>query len=160
MHPCPCGYLFDSRRACRCSSTKVQNYLGKVSGPLLDRIDIHIELPSTKYGELVNPREAEPSMAIKKRVEEARRIQRERFAAENIFYNSQMNTRQVRRHCSLDKRSEEFLKTAMTELGLSARVFGKILKISRTIADLAGSDIIREEHLAEAVQYRSLDKWR
>lgn len=157
MNPCPCGYLSDPRKACRCATTKIQNYIGKISGPLLDRIDIHIDLPSTKYGELIDTREAEPSHRIKERVEKARQIQRDRFAEEDFLYNSQMNTRAIRRYCPLEKQSGEMLKTAMTELGFSARVYSKILKTSRTIADLAGSKEIKTEHIAEAIQYRRAD---
>lgn len=154
MNPCPCGYLSDPRKTCRCTNTKIQNYMAKVSGPLLDRIDIHVELPSTKYGELTDRQEAEPSCRIKERVEKARQIQRERFSGESFLYNSQMNTRALRRYCVLEKNAEGLLKNAMTDLGLSARVYSKVLKISRTIADLDGAEEIGTEHVAEAIQYR------
>jgi len=124
----------------------------------LDRIDIHIELPSLKYKELSDTKDAEPSAAIKARVEGARKVQRERFRTEGIFYNASMNTRLIKKYCVLNEESKELLKMAMTELGLSARAYGKILKVSRTIADLAGSEPIEAEHISEAIQYRSLDR--
>jgi magnesium chelatase family protein len=132
--------------------------MGKISGPLLDRIDIHIELPSIKYRELTDTKEAESSAIIKARVEKARAIQRERFEAEGIFYNAQMNTKLIKKYCNLGSEAKELLKMAMTELGLSARAYDKILKVSRTIADLAGSEEILAEHISEAIQYRSLDR--
>ena len=124
----------------------------------MDRIDIHIELPSLKYKELSDTKDAEPSAAIKARVEGARKVQRERFRTEGIFYNASMNTRLIKKYCVLNEESKELLKMAMTELGLSARAYGKILKVSRTIADLAGSEPIEVEHISEAIQYRSLDR--
>ena len=158
MNPCPCGYYTDPKKSCSCNSTKIQHYMGKISGPLLDRIDIHIELPSVKYKELSDSKDAEPSSAIKARVEKARAIQRERFKADGIFYNARMNTKLIKKHCALHEEAQELLKMAMTELGLSARVYDKILKVSRTIADLAESEAILAEHISEAVQHRSLDK--
>ena len=132
--------------------------MGKISGPLLDRIDIHIELPSVKYKELSDTKDAEPSAVIKGRVEKARAIQRERFKTDTIFSNARMNTKLIKKYCMLDNEAKELLKMAMTELGLSARAYDKILKVSRTIADLAESEGIRPEHISEAIQYRSLDK--
>jgi magnesium chelatase family protein len=158
MNPCPCGYYTDPHKACRCNPNKIQNYIGKISGPLLDRIDIHIELPSIKYKELVDTKEAESSTAIKSRVEKARAIQRERFKAEGIFYNAQMNTKLIKKYCVLDSEAKELLRMAMNELGLSARAYDKILKVARTIADLASSETIPAEHISEAIQYRSLDR--
>jgi len=177
-HGCPCGYLTDPRKACRCNTTKIANYLSKISGPLWDRIDIHIEIPAVKYKELTDTRDAEPSAVIKARVEKAAAIQRERFSAEGgsascaegasalgrggkkegIFYNAQMNTKLIKKYCALNDEAKELLKLAMTELGLSARAYDKILKVSRTIADLARSETILAEHISEAVQYRSLDR--
>jgi magnesium chelatase family protein len=130
----------------------------KISGPLLDRIDIHIEIPAIKYKELTDSKEAESSAAIKARVEKARAMQRERFKPEGIFCNAKMNTRLIKKHCALEEEAKELLKLAMAELGLSARAYDKILKVSRTIADLTGSEVIKPEHVSEAVQYRSLDK--
>jgi magnesium chelatase family protein len=158
MNPCPCGYFTDPRKACRCNPNKIASYMGKISGPLLDRIDIHIELPSIKYRELTDTREAESSSIIKARAEKTRAVQRERFKLDGISYNAQMNTRLIRKYCVLENTAKELLKMAMTELGLSARAYDKILKLSRTIADLAESETIRAEHLSEAIQYRSLDR--
>lgn len=132
--------------------------MGKISGPLLDRIDIHVELPSIKYKELTDTKDAESSQAIKERVEKARAIQRKRFKTEGIFYNAQMNTNLIKKYCVLENEAKELLKMAMTELGLSARAYDKILKVSRTIADLTGSETALAEHISEAVQYRSLDR--
>ena len=158
MNPCPCGYFTDPRKACRCNPNKIASYMGKISGPLLDRIDIHIELPSIKYKELTDTKDGEPSAVIKARVEKARVIQRERFRHESIFYNTQMNTKLIKKYCLLEDEAKELLKMAMTELGLSARAYDKILKVSRTIADLADSEDILVEYISEAVQYRSLDR--
>ena len=164
MNPCPCGYYTDPTKACRCLPAKIQNYMGKVSGPLLDRIDIHIELPSIRYQELNDPIEGEPSRLIKARVEKAQAIQRERFYAEDgrsekISYNSQMSARQMKKYCTLDTEGKDLLKVAMTKLGFSARAYDKVLKIGRTIADLAESKTITASHIAEAIQYRSLDRY-
>ena len=158
MNPCPCGYYTDPRKACRCNPNKIASYMGKISGPLLDRIDIHIELPSIKYKELTDTKDAEPSSIIKERVEKARTIQRKRFQTDGIFYNAQMSAKLIKKYCVLEEEAKELLKMAMTELGLSARAYDKILKVSRTIADLAESEIILAEHISEAIQYRSLDK--
>jgi magnesium chelatase family protein len=157
-NPCPCGYFSDARRACTCNATKIQAYMGKISGPLLDRIDIHISVPAVKYQELNAPGNAEPSEEIKRRVEKVRAIQRERLKEEKgVFYNAAMNTKQVKKYCVLNDEAQDLLKAAMAELGLSARGYTKILKVSRTIADLAGFDAIQAEHIAEAIQYRSLN---
>ncbi len=134
--------------------------MSKISGPLLDRIDIHIELPSIKYKELSDAKDGEASLVIKARVEKTRAIQRERFKSDEIFYNAQMNTKLTKKYCALEDEAKELLKMAMTELGLSARAYDKILKVSRTIADLAESNDILSEHISEAVQYRGLDRQR
>jgi magnesium chelatase family protein len=161
MNPCPCGYFTDTRKACRCNTTKIQNYMSKISGPLLDRIDIHIEIPAIKYKELTDTRETESSAVIKARVEKSRAIQRERFKSDGIFYNAQMNTKLIKKYCVLEEEAKELLRLAMAELGLSARAYDKILKVGRTTADMAGSEAILAEHVSEAVQYRSLDRqWR
>jgi len=136
----------------------VYKYRSRISGPLLDRIDIHIEVPAARYQELSSNLPAETSAQIKERVDKARAIQRERFTGEGIFYNAQMNHKQVRKFCTLGKEEGELLKMAMTELNFSARAYDKILKVSRTIADLAESEQIKTEHLAEAIQYRGLDR--
>jgi magnesium chelatase family protein len=158
MNPCKCGHYNDPRSSCRCSTTQIQSYRSKISSPLVDRIDIHIAVPSVKYQDLISAIPSESSDQIKIRVNKARLIQRERFRSEGIFYNAQMNHKQVHKFCFLEKEGAELLKMAMAELDFSARVFDKILKVSRTIGDLAGSEQIKTEHLSEAVQYRSLDR--
>ena len=158
LRGCPCGYYTDPKKACHCHTTKIQNYLGKISGPLLDRIDIHIELPAIKYKELTDKKDAESSAVIKARVEKVRAIQRERFSSEGISYNASMNTKLIKKYCILDNQAKDLLKMAMTELGLSARAYDKILKVSRSIADLAGSETILPEYISEAIEYRSLDR--
>jgi len=158
MNPCPCGYFTDKTKICRCNTTKIANYMGKISGPLLDRIDIHIEIPAIKYKELTETTEAESSLIIKSRVEQARLIQRERLKGSGYFCNAQMNSKLIKKHCLLDDSAKKLLGMALTELGLSARAYDKILKIARTISDLAGCRTIKTEHISEAVQYRSLDR--
>jgi magnesium chelatase family protein len=168
MNPCPCGFLTDTKKECHCTPNQIQKYMSKVSGPLLDRIDIHIEVPSVKYKDLSDESSSEKSEAIRERVKQAREIQLNRFSAEGgsasggkddkIFSNSQMSYRLVRKHCKLDNPSRELLKTAITELGFSARCYDKILKVSRTIADLEGKENISSDHVSEAIQYRSLDR--
>ncbi len=157
MNPCPCGYYTDPRKNCSCGTTRIHNYISKISGPLLDRIDIHIHVPAVKYRELTDNKDAESSQMIKLRIERARSIQKERFIKEGIFYNARMNMRLTRKHCLLKGEGERLLKTAMHELGLSARAFDKILKVSRTIADISGEGEILPAHIAEALQYRALD---
>ncbi len=158
MNPCPCGNYGNPRVACRCSPAQIQKYRSKISGPLLDRIDIHLDVPAVNFPELSASIPSESSAQIKERVNKARAIQLERFKYENIFGNAQMSHKQVRKFCALGKEESELLKMAMTELNFSARAFDKILKVSRTIADLEGSEQIKTEHLAEAIQYRSLDR--
>ncbi|MFA5156568.1 MAG: YifB family Mg chelatase-like AAA ATPase [Candidatus Omnitrophota bacterium] len=158
MNPCPCGALGQLKSQCRCSTAQVYKYRSKISGPLLDRIDIHIEVPAAKYQELSGALAAESSGQIKERVNISRAVQKERFKEEKIFYNSRMGHRQVRKFCALGKEENELLKMAMFEFNFSARAYDKILKVSRTIADLAGSEQIKTEHLSEAIQYRSLDR--
>ncbi|MCM8798466.1 MAG: YifB family Mg chelatase-like AAA ATPase [Candidatus Omnitrophica bacterium] len=157
MNPCPCGY-FGSSRECHCTPRKIQQYRAKISGPLLDRIDIHIEVPALKYKELLGKNEGEPSSEIRKRVNRARKIQLRRFKNTGINFNSQMSSRLIKKFCQLEESSQELLKRAIDELGISARGYDKILKVARTIADLAGSENILTEHIAEAIQYRSLDR--
>ena len=157
-HGCPCGKFNDPKSSCRCSTTQIARYRSKISGPLLDRIDIHIEVPAARYQELSSSLPAESSAQIKERVNKARAIQRERFKGEGILCNALMSHKQVRKFCTLGKEENELLKMAMTELNFSARAYDKILKVSRTISDLAGSEQIKTEHLSEAIQYRSLDR--
>ena len=158
MHSCPCGTQWQHKNSCRCSTTQIARYRSKISGPLLDRIDIHIEVPTARYSELSSNLPAESSAQIKERVDKARQIQRERFKDEGILSNALMSHKQVRKFCMLGKEESELLKMAMSELNFSARAYDKILKVSRTIADLAGSEDIKQEHLSEAIQYRSLDR--
>ncbi|MBM3252465.1 MAG: YifB family Mg chelatase-like AAA ATPase, partial [Candidatus Omnitrophica bacterium] len=158
MNPCPCGYYTDPKKPCRCNPNKIVNYMGKISGPLLDRIDIHIEMPPLKYKELTDANESEASAKIKERVEKARAIQRERFENDGIFYNAQMHTKLIKKYCILQEESRELLGLAMAELGLSGRAYDRILKVSRTIADLLESEDIESGHISEAIQYRSMDR--
>ncbi len=158
MNPCPCGYFTDKRKQCRCSPFQIQNYLSKVSGPLMDRMDVQIEVPAVHYSELIADREVQPSSEMRKKVTSARAIQKERFHGHPIQANAQMSSKQVKKYCVLDKPAEEILYQAMTGLGLSARGHSKILKLARTIADLDGSGAIKVEHVSEAIQYRNLDR--
>lgn len=158
MNPCPCGFFADRKKTCRCAPNQVHSYRSKISGPLLDRIDIHIEVPAPRYQELSSSLPAEASTQIKERVDKARAFQKERLIGEGILCNARMSHKQVRRFCALGKEENELLKKAMAELNFSARAYDKILKISRTIADLAGCNDIKTEHLSEAIQYRGLDK--
>lgn len=159
MNPCPCGYFGHPTRDCRCSATQVQKYLGHISGPLIDRIDLQIEAPAVDYSDLSKIGSSEPSIDIRTRVIEARRIQAERFQHQkSVNVNSDMGTRELRRHCRLDSNGESLIKAAMNTMGLSARAYDRILKVSRTIADLGGSLNLKPEHISEAIQYRSLDR--
>jgi magnesium chelatase family protein len=159
MNPCPCGNLGNPYQQCTCTPAQIQKYMGKISGPLLDRIDIHIEVPAVKYTELVGKSSGETSAQIRERVIKAREIQLKRFKGrKNLFKNADMQTREIREFCKIDPDGENLLKNAITKLGLSARAYDKILKVARTIADLAGSENIKPEHLSEAIQYRSLDR--
>ena len=160
MNPCPCGYFNDKSRECHCTPPIIQRYVAKVSGPLLDRIDIHIEVPAVQYSELRSTASAESSAAIRGRVLSAREKQRNRFAAagEKIYSNAQMGTRQIRAHCELGPDAERLLERAMQQQGLTARAHDRILKVARTVADLDGADRLSLAHLAEAIQYRTLDR--
>ncbi len=159
MNPCPCGYYTDPTKECTCTPPMIQKYMAKVSGPLLDRIDLHIEVPAVKYKELSSKEGGESSEKIRARVTEAREIQRKRFAGrKGLFANADMQSKDIREFCKIDAQGEELLKMAITKLGLSARAYDRILKVGRTIADLAHSSEIRPEHLSEAIQYRSLDR--
>ncbi|MGA9997988.1 MAG: YifB family Mg chelatase-like AAA ATPase [Pyrinomonadaceae bacterium] len=160
MNPCPCGFWNDPTRECRCTPLQIQRYVGRISGPLLDRIDIHIDVPAVRFKELAGdaPPQAEGSAEIRERVIAARERQRERLHGEGIFSNAQMTPRLIRRFCRIDAESERMLESAMARQGLSARAYDRILKVSRTIADLEASEEIRSQHVAEAVGYRSLDR--
>ena len=168
---CPCGYFNDKSRECMCTPPMIQRYVSKVSGPLLDRIDIHIEVPAVQYKELRGGASAEGSAEIRARVLAARERQHERFgvsgdrtkgnarsASRAIYANAQMSTQQIRAHCELSSDAERLLERAMQQQGLSARAHDRILKVARTIADLAGERDITVPHIAEAIQYRTLDR--
>jgi magnesium chelatase family protein len=159
MNPCQCGFYTDPFKDCTCTQPMIQKYMSRVSGPLLDRIDIHIEVLPVKYKELTSETGGEKSHTIRERVERARKVQLNRFAHIKGFYkNADMGSAEVRRYCKIDDASSELLKMAMTKLGLSARAFDRILKVSRTIADLEGCAAIQAAHVSEAIQYRSLDR--
>lgn len=159
MNPCPCGYFTDPNKECTCTPPSIQKYMAKISGPLLDRIDIHIEVPAVKYKELAAESPAEKSEKIMERVIKARNIQLNRFKElKHVFNNGDMGSKEVRKYCKLDQAGEELLKMAMTKLGLSARAYDRILKVSRTIADIDNSENILPQHVSEAIQYRSLDR--
>jgi magnesium chelatase family protein len=159
MNPCPCGFYNHPEKNCVCAPGVVQKYLNKVSGPLLDRIDIHVEVTPVPFKELSSKRNAEKSAVIRERVVEARRLQEERYKVDKgIYCNAQMNSKQLRSICAIDESGQMMLKTAMEKLGLSARAYDRILKVSRTIADMDNSDNIQSQHLAEAINYRSLDR--
>ena len=157
MNPCPCGYLADARHTCTCSPAAIRRYRARVSGPLLDRIDIHIEVPTLAYDDLASKKDGENSAHIRQRVNGARQRQLDRFAGE-LFCNAQMGARHTRRHCSPNDAGQSLLEKAMARLGLSARAYDRILKVARTIADLADDSTIQPQHLAEAIQYRALDR--
>ena len=158
MNPCPCGYYGDGTNRCTCSDVKIKRYLNRISGPLLDRFDIHVEVPPVKFDELRSSEITESSAEIKKRVDGARKIQRERFKGSKTLCNAKINAEQFEKACIIDKAAEETLKDAFESLGLTARAYDRVLKVARTIADLEQSEVIRSEHVLEAVQYRSLDR--
>jgi magnesium chelatase family protein len=158
MNPCPCGYYTHPTKSCSCSSQQRERYISKISGPLLDRIDIHVDSPVVQYNDLASKTEAEPSSEIKKRVNKARKIQEMRFKGTKIYFNAHMGPKQIKKYCQLDNESQELLKKAIENLGLSARAYDRILKVSRTIADLEAKENIEPAHIAEAIQYRTLDR--
>jgi magnesium chelatase family protein len=158
MNPCPDGNFGDPKRECHCTPYQIQRYRSKISGPLLDRIDIHIEVPAIPYSALSSKVEGTSSAEMRKLVVKARQIQAERFKDDKILTNSQMNNRQIKRYCKLDEPSENLLKQAIDELGLSARAYTRILKVARTISDMENSEHIQVQHISEAIQYRSLDR--
>jgi len=158
LNPCPCGYFMDAMRSCSCSVSKIRTYLQRISGPLLDRVDIQIEVPRLAREEMLATTDGEPSAAIRSRVERAREIQAQRFVGTGIFCNAHMRPRDIRKHCPLSEEVRAFLGRAIDQLGLSARAFDRVVKLSRTIADLAGDPAITAAHVAEAIQYRGLDR--
>ncbi len=158
MNPCPCGFFSDPQRECTCMLPQIQRYRARVSGPLLDRIDIQVEVPSVKYRELADGAGGEPSQSIRTRVNRARGQQLERFSQRRIFCNAQMSSRDIRNVCRPDSAGERLLEAALERLGLSARAYTRILKVARTIADLEEAAEIEAAHVSEAIQYRSLDR--
>ncbi|MER2080123.1 MAG: YifB family Mg chelatase-like AAA ATPase [Ruminococcus sp.] len=158
MNPCPCGYFGDETHQCSCSPQAIRRYLHRISGPLLDRFDIHVEVPPVRFDELRSEESAEPSAEIKKRVDAAREIQRERFKNSKTLSNSRIDAARLREFCRIDKEAEGVLRNAFEKLGMTARAYDRVLKVSRTIADLEQSEVIRAIHVLEAVQYRSLDR--
>lgn len=162
MNPCPCGYYGSKDKECTCTPQMISKYMGKISGPLLDRIDICTEVSPVKYQKLDSKEQAESSEEIKKRVDKARKIQQERYKESRIVSNSELTPKLIEKYCKLDEKSKEVLESAFNKLKLSARAYGRILKVSRTIADLDESKNIEVKHIAEAIQYRSIDRkyWR
>jgi magnesium chelatase family protein len=160
MNPCPCGYLSDPKHECTCTYNQIHKYRSKISGPLLDRIDIHVEVPAVPYKDLMGDSDAEPSEEIRKRVEPARSIQSGRLMRTKIYCNAQMSNRHIKKYCPIDEASAGLLESAIDKLGLSARAYNRILKIARTIADLEGIADIQVDHISEAIQYRNLDRKR
>jgi magnesium chelatase family protein len=158
MNPCPCGSYMDPVKTCTCTPYKVQHYWSKLSGPLLDRIDLHVEVPRLKNEELAAQPDGEPSKVVRERVAKARQIQQERFKGTETFCNARMTPKQMKEFCVLDREAEGLLKSAILHLQLSGRAYDRILKVSRTIADLEGSESIQSKHIAEATQYRTFDK--
>lgn len=159
MNPCPCGYFGDLHHNCTCTPAMIQRYVSKISGPLLDRIDIHIEVPSLSYSELANKEAGEPSEVIRKRANKVRKIQLERYKEKaGLYCNAQLSQKDIREYCEIDQQCHDLLKLAIEKFGLSARAYDRILKVSRTIADLEDSSKIKPEHISEAIQYRTLDR--
>jgi len=158
MNPCNCGFAGDSLRECSCTPPMLQRYRSRLSGPLLDRIDLHIDVPRVPHKDLADPVDAEPSEAIRARVESAREVQRQRLAPYRLHCNAQMQARHIRKFCPVDPQGQKLLEMVTDRFGFSARTYSRILKVARTIADLAGSEQIEQPHLAEAIQYRSLDR--
>lgn len=158
MNPCPCGHYGDSHRVCRCTPPQIQRYRARISGPLLDRIDLHVEVAALDEHELLNAPNGEPSSKIRERVIAARKIQTTRYHGAKIHSNSQMEPTHLQKFCALDKKSETLLRHAIREFNLSARAYDRILRVARTIADLAGIENVAEQHIFEAINYRALDK--
>ena len=158
MNPCPCGYLGDPKHGCSCGAAQIHKYRSRISGPLLDRIDIHIEVPPVDIRDLAGVRHEDPSQAVKERITKARDIQNKRFSGRKIYANAQMSVRDIRKHCTHDEGAEKLLLAAVDKWALSPRAYHRILKVARTISDLEGSESIHEAHIAEALRYRVLDK--
>ena len=158
MNPCPCGYYGSKDKTCSCTNDQITKYMNKISGPLLDRIDIHVEVQSVDYDSLSSETLAESSSSIKERVNRARQIQLERYKNEKIYCNSELTSELIKKYCTLDNDSKALLKNAFEKLGFSARAHDRVIKLARTIADLECSENIKKKHIAEAIQYRNLDR--
>ena len=154
MNPCPCGYYGDPRKECSCSTSQVFRYAKRISGPMLDRIDIFVDVPSVDYDKLVAPASAEPSRSVRDRTERARKVQSDRFSGSDILTNSDMGPNEVYQFCELDDQASGLVKSAMKQMHLSARAYHRILKLARTVADLSDEERIGAAHVAEALQYR------
>jgi magnesium chelatase family protein len=157
MNPCPCGYFTDPRRKCKCSSPQIDKYLARISGPLIDRIDIHVEVPAVPFQELRGQQDGTSSATLREQVDTARARQRQRFDGK-VMLNARMSSRDLRKHCKLDDAGELLLRQAMSEMGLSARAHDKVLRVARTIADMEQSETIQPHHVSEAIHYRRLDR--
>lgn len=158
MNPCPCGYYGAKDKECSCTETQINKYIHKISGPLLDRIDIHIEVQAVDYKKLETEENPETSEEIRKRINKARKIGRERYKEYGIYSNSELTPELIEKYCKLGKKEKEVLKNAFEKLGFSARAYGRILKVARTIADLDEKENIELKHIAEAIKYRDLDR--
>jgi magnesium chelatase family protein len=158
MNPCPCGYFTDPRKPCKCSAPQIDRYLARVSGPLLERIDIHLEVPAVPIAALRDTKPGTSSESLRGEVERATAVQRARFNGDPLQSNARMHSGTLRKHAALDEEGERLLRRAVSELGLSARAHDKVLRVARTIADLAGAERIAPVHLSEAIQYRRLDR--
>ncbi len=158
LNPCKCGFHGDPFHQCLCSPHQIQTYRSKVSGPLMDRIDIHLEVPAIKFNEISSNVQGEPSAAIRDRVTRARSMQQDRFRSDGIYANAQMKPKHIRKYCAIGDDCQSLMEKAMNRLGLSARAYNRVLKVARTIADLEGSREIGSHHVSEAIQYRSLDR--
>ncbi len=158
MNPCPCGYFGSRTQECRCKPYEVSRYRGRISGPMLDRLDMHVEMAEVGYSDITSKSPGESSASIRERVDAARRIQRQRYKNDGIISNSQLTSRLVKKYCKMDERAENLMKQAYTRMNFSARAYNRIMKVARTIADLEGSELITSTHMAEAIQYRTVDK--
>ena len=158
MNPCPCGYYGSEEKVCKCSEQSIERYLNRISGPLLDRIDLHVEVKPVKYQKLDSDTKPETSSKIKQRVNRARRIQYLRYKNTGIYSNSELTPQMIEKYCKIDEQSKRILEQAFNKLGLSARAYSRILKVARTIADLEEKEKIEKQHILEAIQYRNLDR--
>ena len=158
MNPCPCGYFGDAYRECTCTPSQINRYRSKISGPLLDRIDMHITVGRVKYNEIMDMEKGETSALIRERIKKCREIQEERYLDENFYFNAHLDSKSLRKYCVLEKESKKILNAAMEKFGFSARAVDRILKMARTIADLEEKKDIESNHIAEAIQYRTLDR--